>query len=66
VDVHTNADVNGDVLNGEGGDDRIRVRDGERDTVTCGPGTDRVRADPADVVAADCEAVNRRPVRWWR
>ena len=42
---------------GDEGDDRIIVRDGQRDVVTCGPGFDRVLADAADSVAADCEAV---------
>jgi Ca2+-binding RTX toxin-like protein len=41
------------------GNDRIDVRDGERDIVTCGPGRDVVRADRADRVASDCEAVKR-------
>jgi hypothetical protein len=42
---------------GDEGDDRILVRDGHHDVVTCGPGFDRVQADPADSVAADREAV---------
>jgi hypothetical protein len=46
-----------DTLSGDEGDDRILVRDGHRDVVTCGPGVDRVRADAADSVAADCEVV---------
>ena len=41
------------------GSDTIEVRDGEVDSVTCGPGVDRVLADAADVVAADCENVER-------
>ncbi|MDW5592737.1 hypothetical protein VSS74_00210 [Conexibacter stalactiti] len=41
------------------GDDLIEARDGEVDTVDCGPGADRVVADTADVVAADCETVER-------
>lgn len=41
------------------GNDTIDVRDGEIDSVTCGPGTDRVIADANDVVAADCETVER-------
>jgi hypothetical protein len=37
------------------------VRDGEVDTVRCGPGTaDTVVADTFDVVAPDCERVRRR------
>ncbi len=41
------------------GNDTIDVRDGEIDSVTCGAGADRVTADPADVVAADCETIDR-------
>jgi hypothetical protein len=37
------------------GNDRINVRDGERDSVICGPGRDTVIADPMDVIARDCE-----------
>ncbi len=43
------------------GNDTIDVRDGEVDSVTCGPGTDRVVADADDTVAADCETVERAP-----
>ena len=46
-----------DTLNGDEGDDRILVRDGQNDVVTCGPGFDRVVADKTDTVAADCEVV---------
>jgi Ca2+-binding RTX toxin-like protein len=53
-----------DTLNGENGDDRFHVRDGEADTVNCGLGFDRVFADRKDKVAADCEAVNRRGAGW--
>lgn len=42
------------------GNDVIEVRDGEVDSVQCGPGTDRVTADPADLVADDCEQVDGR------
>jgi Ca2+-binding RTX toxin-like protein len=41
------------------GNDLVDVRDGEADSVSCGAGTDRVRADALDVVAGDCEAVER-------
>lgn len=41
------------------GNDTIDVRDGEIDSVTCGPGADRVIADANDVIAADCEIVER-------
>jgi hypothetical protein len=41
-----------------GGDDRISVRNGAADKVSCGAGTDSVSADPQDTVAADCEKVD--------
>lgn len=41
------------------GNDVIDVRDGEVDTVACGPGTDKVTADADDVIAPDCETVER-------
>ena len=43
------------------GNDTIDVRDGEVDSVQCGPGVDRVLADPADLVTDDCEQVDGRP-----
>ena len=48
-----------DVLSGGRGRDRIRARDGVRDRINCGAGVDTVRADRADVVAANCEHVSR-------
>jgi len=41
------------------GNDVIEVRDGEVDSVSCGTGSDRVVADADDVVAGDCETVER-------
>jgi hypothetical protein len=41
------------------GNHTINVRDGARDTVSCGPGPDTVTADPKDNVATDCERVRR-------
>src|SRR5207237_739446 len=41
------------------GNDTIELRDGEIDSVTCGAGDDTVRADSNDVVAPDCEHVER-------
>ena len=41
------------------GNDVIEARDGEVDAIACGAGADRVVADPADVVAPDCETVER-------
>ncbi len=57
-----------DTINGKGGndlvfaragDDRINVRDRRQDTVSCGPGTDTVKADVKDRVNSDCETVRR-------
>lgn len=39
--------------------DTIDAVDGEVDTISCGPGTDTVKADAVDVVAPDCETVVR-------
>jgi hypothetical protein len=41
------------------GNDRVEARDGEVDSIACGAGTDVVVADAADVVAPDCEQVQR-------
>src|SRR5215207_4083143 len=41
------------------GDDQIRAVDGSKDTIYCGPGADRVRANPGDNVAGGCEKVTR-------
>jgi Ca2+-binding RTX toxin-like protein len=41
------------------GNDRVEARDGEADSITCGAGRDLVVADAADVVAPDCEEVQR-------
>ena len=47
----------GDVLLAGAGDDFVAADDGEQDLVLCGPGTDTVSADPADLVSRDCETV---------
>jgi Ca2+-binding RTX toxin-like protein len=44
------------------GNDEIHARDGEIDQIDCGAGTDKVFADPSDVVAANCETVERAAV----
>ena len=44
------------------GNDVVEARDGEIDSITCGAGTDRVVADADDVVAPDCEQVERGAV----
>lgn len=41
------------------GNDSVDAVDGEVDSISCGAGTDTVRADPQDVVAPDCENVTR-------
>jgi Ca2+-binding RTX toxin-like protein len=41
------------------GNDTIDARDGEQDSVQCGPGDDTVKADAVDRVADDCEHVER-------
>jgi hypothetical protein len=41
------------------GNDQINARDGEVDNIDCGAGTDKVVADASDVVAANCETVER-------
>jgi alpha-beta hydrolase superfamily lysophospholipase len=52
-----------DVVSGGPGGDRVDVVDGERDSVRCGKGADRVRADRADRVAG-CERVLRPPTSY--
>lgn len=47
------------VCRGPYGNDHVNVRDGEKDSVTCGVGTDTVIADPIDEIAGDCENVDR-------
>jgi hypothetical protein len=49
-----------DQIDGGGGDDTIGARDGERDRISCGSGNDVVYADRVDLVARDCEIVDRR------
>ena len=48
-----------DRIDGKGGNDRIQVDGGGRDTVRCGRGSDLVDADGADRIARDCEVVGR-------
>lgn len=45
---------------GDDGADRLLLRDGVADIVSCGPGRDVVFADRRDKVAKDCEVVLRR------
>ncbi len=51
-----------DTVDAGAGDDSVEAADGERDTIACGTGADRVVADQLDAVAADCETVDRRQV----
>lgn len=44
------------------GNDTVYVRDGEKDSVSCGVGTDTVIADAIDEVSGDCEKVDRGTV----
>jgi Tol biopolymer transport system component len=48
-----------DVLLGGSGWDAIYARDGEADHIYCGDGRDQVRADRLDLIAHDCEIVER-------
>jgi hypothetical protein len=48
-----------DVLDGGQDDDAIIARDGSADTVACGTGNDTAVVDALDVVASDCETVDR-------
>jgi uncharacterized repeat protein (TIGR01451 family) len=49
-----------DLISGGPGGDRLLARDGERDSVQCGPGDDTARVDLRDRVSA-CETVRRPP-----
>lgn len=71
-DVHGPNDVTGDTVRGDAGDDNIRVRDGEQDTVNCGEGVDTAYLDFKDRIedateqnpTGSCEVVQRgRPNR---
>jgi Ca2+-binding RTX toxin-like protein len=48
-----------DTLSAGAGDDFVDVRGDRGDVVNCGAGDDAVRADGADLVASDCETVDR-------
>ncbi len=48
-----------DTLSGGPGNDLVLVRDGARDRIYCGLGTDRVVADKLDRAERDCEKVER-------
>ena len=71
ADVTGPGDIAGDVVRGADGNDRIRVRDGELDVISCGPGFDVALLDFADVIEGatprgadgDCERVRRAAPR---
>jgi Ca2+-binding RTX toxin-like protein len=46
-----------DRITGGSGDDVINSKDGSKDTIDCGPGSDRVTVDAIDVVSSNCEQV---------
>lgn len=48
-----------DDVDGGAGADAISLRDGETDAATCGSEADAVAADPGDLLATDCESVDR-------
>jgi Ca2+-binding RTX toxin-like protein len=49
-----------DRISARSGNDTIRVKDGARDSVSCGGGSrDRVSADRGDTISRDCEVVSR-------
>jgi RTX calcium-binding nonapeptide repeat (4 copies) len=45
------------------GNDHIRAVDGSKDDIYCGPGADRVKANPGDNVTKECEGVKRAGTR---
>src|SRR5215217_7974492 len=45
------------------GDDYISAVDGSKDNISCGPGSDRARANPGDSVSKGCEKIIRDGVR---
>jgi Ca2+-binding RTX toxin-like protein len=57
--IGTASDTSLDRFYGEGGGDIFQPRNvpAAKDMVSCGPGTDTVYADKADVVGGDCERV---------
>lgn len=50
-----------DIADGGRGDDRIVMRDRKTDSVVCGPGRDRARAEVLDELDISCEAVDYGP-----
>ena len=52
-----------DKAHGERGDDYINSVDGTEDDISCGPGSDRARANPGDNVQEGCEEDIREGIR---
>jgi hypothetical protein len=52
-----------DVGHGGYGDDFIGAVDKSKDDISCGPGSDRARANPGDAIEDGCEKVIRDGVR---
>jgi Ca2+-binding RTX toxin-like protein len=66
VNKDVELDTTGDNLTGGEGDDRFRVRDGEVDQISCGPGNDTAWVDTVDQIDGlpagqngSCETVHR-------
>jgi RTX calcium-binding nonapeptide repeat (4 copies) len=45
------------------GDDYVRAVDRSKDDISCGPGSDRARANPGDAIEEGCEKVIRDGIR---
>jgi Ca2+-binding RTX toxin-like protein len=60
--IGTASDTSEDRYYGGSGEDILQPRNvpAVKDMVSCGPGTDNVYADKADVVGGDCEQVQAR------
>ena len=58
-DDHLAGGKGSDDISGGTGNDVIAARDHRRDSIHCGAGNDRVRADRGDRVSGDCEHVSR-------
>jgi Ca2+-binding RTX toxin-like protein len=60
--IGTTSDTSEDRFYGGSGEDILQPRNvpAVKDMVSCGPGTDNVYADKADVVGGDCEQVQAR------
>lgn len=50
-----------DDISGGAGNDRIDARDGDQDSIDCGPGEDTVLVDTVEDGVVDCENVTGPP-----